>query len=233
MRMLRAALLCGPLLLSLLRLSTADANAFSVSQFSEPNADAFETAQNERLWMWTATRQEDAANGAEEKRSVLLNDADVLLGVSIPIRFPVSRGANASDDSSSSTRCGRVSENGLQTLEAVLYSLDYVNQLELLRPFNVTLGAVVLDDCDNNFRGVENALAFSYARLVKVRCDTNESAAFGAERKVVGVVGSSKSEVSIALAGLLAASQMPQVRPDAAAFIKTAFGLAAEDVIDH
>ena len=194
------------LLLLLLWLSFSEAN--SSSESSTPIDEG--TEQAEALHLWPSTR-----HGHETSSEFLLKDADLLLGVSIPIRLPAPRNASGRGDGGGGgrTSCGRVSENGLQTLEAVLYALDYVNHSQLLAAHNVTLGAIVLDDCDNNFQGIENALAFSYARLVNASCSCGgDSDAVRTQGKVVGVVGSSMSEVSIAMAGLLAASHMPQVR---------------------
>ena len=64
-----------------------------------------------------------------------------------------------------------------------------MNDSRLLSAHNVTLGAIVLDDCDNNFRGIENALAFSYARLVNVNVSCgSDSHAVRRQSKVVSVV---------------------------------------------
>ena len=49
---------------------------------------------------------------------------------------------------------------GIQALEAMLYTLDYINDhVEDLIP-DIQLGALVLDDCDNDSYGLTQAVDF-------------------------------------------------------------------------
>lgn len=59
-----------------------------------------------------------------------------------------------------SLTCGRIMpQGGIQALECMLYTLDWVNeQSNLLPGFN--LGAYVLDDCDKDTYGLEQAVDF-------------------------------------------------------------------------
>ena len=74
------------------------------------------------MQLWPSTR-----HGHEGSAEFLLQDADLLLDVSIPIRLPAPSNASGSGDGGGGggggrMSCGSVSENGLQTLEAVLYA---------------------------------------------------------------------------------------------------------------
>lgn len=58
-----------------------------------------------------------------------------------------------------SVTCGPIMpQGGIQALEAMLYTLDRVNEMELLPDF--TLGAHILDDCDKDTYGLEMAVDF-------------------------------------------------------------------------
>ena len=56
--------------------------------------------------------------------------------------------------------CGKVMhQGGIQALEAMLYTLDWVNDQEGLLP-GISLGAYILDDCDKDTYGLEQAVDF-------------------------------------------------------------------------
>lgn len=58
-----------------------------------------------------------------------------------------------------SVTCGPIMpQGGIQALEAMLYTLDRVNEMKLLPDF--TLGAHILDDCDKDTYGLEMAVDF-------------------------------------------------------------------------
>lgn len=55
--------------------------------------------------------------------------------------------------------CGPImGQGGIQSLEAMLYTLDHINKIRLLP--NFTLGAHILDDCDKDTYGLEMAVDF-------------------------------------------------------------------------
>lgn len=56
--------------------------------------------------------------------------------------------------------CGPVMpQGGLQAAEVMLYTIDKVNQLGIM-PNGVTLGAHILDDCDKDTYGLQQAVDF-------------------------------------------------------------------------
>ena len=55
--------------------------------------------------------------------------------------------------------CGPIMpQGGIQALEAMLFTLDRINEMKLLN--NITIGALVLDDCDKDTYGLEMAVEF-------------------------------------------------------------------------
>ena len=58
--------------------------------------------------------------------------------------------------------CGPIMpQGGVQALETMVYTLDYVNQHPtLLRGRGITLGAHILDDCDKDTYGLEQSVDF-------------------------------------------------------------------------
>lgn len=64
-----------------------------------------------------------------------------------------------------SITCGPVMpQGGIQALEAMLYTLDRINEDPTILP-NVTLGAHILDDCDKDTYGLEMAVDFIKGRI--------------------------------------------------------------------
>jgi hypothetical protein len=61
--------------------------------------------------------------------------------------------------------CGPIFEQGgIQALEAMLYTLDRINEENLLP--NITIGAHILDDCDKDTYGLEIAVDFIKGELI-------------------------------------------------------------------
>jgi hypothetical protein len=50
-------------------------------------------------------------------------------------------------------------EGGIQALECMLHTIDWVNNQEDFLP-DITLGAYILDDCDNDTYGLEMSVDF-------------------------------------------------------------------------
>lgn len=68
--------------------------------------------------------------------------------------------------------CGKIMpQGGIQALEAMLYTVDRVNQMKLLP--NFTLGAHILDDCDKDTYGLEMALDFIKGKFPLIKQKIN------------------------------------------------------------
>ncbi|XP_071635324.1 metabotropic glutamate receptor B isoform X1 [Temnothorax longispinosus] len=106
--------------------------------------------------------------------------------------------------------CGRVMpQGGIQALEAMLYTLDTLNDREIVP--GVKIGAHILDDCDKDTYGLEMAVDFikgSISNIDGAEYHCNKTAV----RKVIsGVVGAASSVTSIQVANLLRLFKIPQV----------------------
>ncbi|XP_063990032.1 metabotropic glutamate receptor 2-like isoform X2 [Diachasmimorpha longicaudata] len=109
-----------------------------------------------------------------------------------------------------SVTCGPVMpQGGVQALEAMLYTLDWVNKREIVP--GVKIGAHILDDCDKDTYGLEMAVDFikgSISNIDGAEYHCNKTAV----RKVIsGVVGAASSVTSIQVANLLRLFRIPQV----------------------
>ncbi|XP_031783188.1 metabotropic glutamate receptor 2 isoform X3 [Nasonia vitripennis] len=109
-----------------------------------------------------------------------------------------------------SVTCGPVMpQGGIQALEAMLYTLDRLNQRGIVP--GVKVGAHILDDCDKDTYGLEMAVDFikgSISNIDGAEYHCNKTAV----RKVIsGVVGAASSVTSIQVANLLRLFRIPQV----------------------
>lgn len=110
-------------------------------------------------------------------------------------------------------QCGETVEIevGIQRAEAMLYAIQEVNKDPDLLP-NVTLGAEIRDSCSQDTVALDESLKFI---LDSLSLQTPARAAGGCVRNVtkdvVGVVGASRSSISIEVAKLLRLFKVPQV----------------------
>ncbi|XP_041979231.1 metabotropic glutamate receptor 2-like [Aricia agestis] len=101
-------------------------------------------------------------------------------------------------------------QGGVQALEAMLFALDAAAR-DHLNPPGVSLGALVLDDCDSDTRGLEMALDFIKGSISNID-DAEYACNATAMRKVIsGVVGAASSVTSVQVANLLRLFKIPQV----------------------
>lgn len=67
-----------------------------------------------------------------------------------------------------SMMCGPIMpQGGIQALEAMLYTLDRINEDAVLLP-NITIGAHILDDCDRDSYGLEMAVDFIKGMSIQI-----------------------------------------------------------------
>ncbi|XP_071522284.1 metabotropic glutamate receptor 6-like [Panulirus ornatus] len=111
--------------------------------------------------------------------------------------------------------CGPIMpQGGVQALEAMLYTLDFINDEVDFIP-GVTLGAHILDDCDKDTYGLEQAVDFIKGSISNIddgeyKCRDGSSPEV--RNKVIsGVVGAASSVTSIQVANLLRLFRIPQV----------------------
>ncbi|KAM7310735.1 metabotropic glutamate receptor 3 isoform X3 [Ixodes scapularis] len=130
---------------------------------------------------------------------------DILLGALFPVH-----------ERNATYECGRIQDEGVQQLEALLYTLQKINNDSALLP-GVTLGVLALDSCDSTAYALEQSLDFVKGFIARssmgFSCADGSSPAYrsGAFDRVVGVIGGQSSAVSIQLANLLRLFRVPQV----------------------
>ena len=133
---------------------------------------------------------------------------DFIIGAMFPIHNLIGGG-----------KCGNLlnDQDGIQNLEALLYSLKKANT-DILGDINVSLGVLAVDTCYSDTVALERALEF-----VKLQQDGTElnthawvcgdgtTPRFISSGKLIGVIGAATSSVSIQLASFLRLFKLPQV----------------------
>ncbi|XP_042231154.1 metabotropic glutamate receptor 6-like isoform X2 [Homarus americanus] len=111
--------------------------------------------------------------------------------------------------------CGPIMpQGGVQAVEAMLYTLDFINDQEDFIP-GVRIGTHILDDCDKDTYGLEQAVDFIKGSISNIddgeyKCRDGSSPQV--RNKVIsGVVGAASSVTSIQVANLLRLFKIPQV----------------------
>ncbi|CAH2080290.1 unnamed protein product, partial [Iphiclides podalirius] len=105
--------------------------------------------------------------------------------------------------------CGPLmAQGGVQALEAMLFALDAAAPLG---PPAVRLGALVLDDCDSDTRGLEMALDFIKGSIGNIDDEEYACNASTVRKVISGVVGAASSVTSVQVANLLRLFKIPQV----------------------
>uniref|UniRef100_T1IJD5 G-protein coupled receptors family 3 profile domain-containing protein n=1 Tax=Strigamia maritima TaxID=126957 RepID=T1IJD5_STRMM len=135
---------------------------------------------------------------------------DIILGALFPIH----------EQSANFSGCGRIQkEDGIQPLEAMLYTVRKINNDGLLPGFK--LGVIALDSCDNVIHALEQSLDFIKGFIAKLNehheqqfmCHDGLPPKYrgGEFDRIVGVVGAQSSAVSLQVANLLRLFKVPQI----------------------
>ncbi|OQR79315.1 metabotropic glutamate receptor-like [Tropilaelaps mercedesae] len=149
-------------------------------------------------------------------------------------RWPIQRSSNISGDimlgalfpiheANSSYECGRIQieDEGVQQLEALLYTIKKINEDQSILP-GVKLGVIALDSCDNSAYALEQSLDFIKGFISRnnffkterqLLCSDGSLPTYrnGSFDNVVGIIGGQSSSVSIQLANLLRLFKVPQI----------------------
>lgn len=115
---------------------------------------------------------------------------------------------------------GLQKREGIEPLEALMYTLDEINKDDTLLP-GITLGAIALDSCNSPSLALNQSLSFIKGFLAgqnqyhnsEFTCGDGSSPVYrgGKFDKVVGVVGGQRSSVSVQMASVLRVIQLPQI----------------------
>ena len=126
--------------------------------------------------------------------------------------------------------CGGIQdEDGMQPLEALLFTLDEINADQKLLP-NIKLGVIVLDTCDSPLHTAEQVVdllqGFMYRKVKKMHedvvCSNNTI------KNILGIIGAQTSEVSLEIARLGRIFRVPQV-----SYLSTAVGLSDKELYPY
>ncbi|XP_066941461.1 metabotropic glutamate receptor 3-like isoform X1 [Macrobrachium rosenbergii] len=140
-------------------------------------------------------------------------DATVLIGALFPIHN--SNSVNGEDV------CSELqAEDGIQPLEAMLYTLDEINSNADFLP-GIKLGALIMDSCNSPSIALDQSLGFIKGFLAgqnqyhtsEFMCGDGSIPLFrgGKFDKVVGVIGAQQSSISVQMASVLRVIEMPQI----------------------
>ncbi|KAK7015134.1 hypothetical protein SK128_026155 [Halocaridina rubra] len=153
-------------------------------------------------------------------------DATVLIGALFPIHN--SKRVNGMD-----TCSNILGEDGIQPLEAMLYTVDEINENPDLLP-GIKLGVLALDSCNSPSLALKQTLGFIKGFLAgqnqyhhaEFTCGDGTSPAYkgGQFDKVVGVIGGQRSSVSVQMASVLRVIEMPQI-----SYLSTSVSLSNKD----
>ncbi|XP_071451567.1 metabotropic glutamate receptor 3-like [Hetaerina americana] len=144
-------------------------------------------------------------------RSYLNYTGDIMLGALFPIHKKGSGGVE----------CGRIQlEDGIQPLEAALYTIKQINSNDKILP-GVDLGMIAFDSCDNAAFALEQSLDFVKGFIAhfnehhetEFQCLDGSTPKFrgGSFDQVVAVIGAQSSSVTIQVATMLRLFKVPQV----------------------
>ncbi|XP_054719019.1 metabotropic glutamate receptor 3-like [Uloborus diversus] len=134
---------------------------------------------------------------------------DIMLGALFPIH-----------ERNAKYECGRLQDEGILQLEALLFTVDKINSDNAILP-GVKLGVLALDSCDSAAYALEQTLDFIKGFVARnnahndrqFRCGDGTIPVYrdGSFDRVVGIIGGQSSSVSIQLANLLRLFRVPQV----------------------
>ncbi|XP_046396653.1 metabotropic glutamate receptor 2-like isoform X2 [Ischnura elegans] len=157
-------------------------------------------------------------------RSYLNYTGDIMLGALFPIHKKGSVGVE----------CGRIQlEDGIQPLEAALYTIKQINKNDKILP-GVNLGMIAFDSCDNAAYALEQSLDFVKGFIAhfnehhetEFQCLDGSMPKFrgGSFDQVVAVIGAQSSSVTIQVATMLRLFKVPQV-----SYLSTSPSLSNQD----
>ena len=110
-----------------------------------------------RSWSRTKQRKESKFDFVWPSKKVSVVEGDIILGGLMMVH----------ERQDGDQVCGPIMpQGGVQSLEAMLYTLDFINdQSENFIP-GVKIGAHILDDCDKDTYGLEQAVDFIKGKVV-------------------------------------------------------------------
>ncbi|XP_033001989.1 metabotropic glutamate receptor 5 isoform X2 [Lacerta agilis] len=149
---------------------------------------------------------------SNERRVVAYMPGDIIIGALFSVHH------QPTVDKVHERKCGEVREQyGIQRVEAMLHTLDRINQNQTLLP-NITLGCEIRDSCWHSAVALEQSIEFIRDSLISaeeeeglMKCVDGSTSAFRSKKPIVGVIGPGSSSVAIQVQNLLQLFNIPQI----------------------
>uniref|UniRef100_A0A670Y265 Metabotropic glutamate receptor 1 n=1 Tax=Pseudonaja textilis TaxID=8673 RepID=A0A670Y265_PSETE len=149
---------------------------------------------------------------SNERRVVAYMPGDVIIGALFSVHH------QPTVDKVHERKCGEVREQyGIQRVEAMLHTLDRINQNQTLLP-NITLGCEIRDSCWHSAVALEQSIEFIRDSLISaeeeeglMKCVDGSTSMYHAKKPIVGVIGPGSSSVAIQVQNLLQLFNIPQI----------------------
>ncbi|XP_053241528.1 metabotropic glutamate receptor 5 isoform X2 [Podarcis raffonei] len=149
---------------------------------------------------------------SNERRVVAYMPGDIIIGALFSVHH------QPTVDKVHERKCGEVREQyGIQRVEAMLHTLDRINQNQTLLP-NITLGCEIRDSCWHSAVALEQSIEFIRDSLISaeeeeglMKCVDGSTSSFRSKKPIVGVIGPGSSSVAIQVQNLLQLFNIPQI----------------------
>ena len=147
-----------------------------------------------------------------ESLSYVFIKGDFIIGGLSPVHFSPTE-AEEQQNPNSFTCQGRLNTRGFEAVEAMLFTMDMLNEgplKDLVLP-NITIGMDIKDTCGSADYAVRESLNFSFIRNAHVQDHCSASQPSEKKFQTIGVVGAAYSGVSMAVTNLCGLFYVPVV----------------------
>lgn len=167
-------------------------------------------------FLWSSSQLDVVRNvQAKEKSeslSYVFTKGDFIIGGLSPVHFSPTE-AEEQQNPNSFTCQGRLNTRGFEAVEAMLFTMDMLNegQLKDLVLPNITIGMDIKDTCGSADYAVRESLNFSFIRNAHVQDHCSPSQPSEKKLQTIAVVGAAYSGVSMAVTNLCGLFYVPVV----------------------
>lgn len=167
------------------------------------------------LWFIWSLSQLDLVHNYKEKSeslSYVFTKGDFIIGGLSPVHFSPTE-AEEQQNPNSFTCPGRLNTRGFEAVEAMLFTMDMLNEgplKDIVLP-NITIGMDIKDTCGSGDYAVRESLNFSFIRNAHVQECSASQPRDDEKFKTIAVVGAAYSGVSMAVTNLCGLFYVPVV----------------------
>ena len=169
------------------------------------------------LWLIWSLSQLDSAQNIKEKTESLsytFTKGDFVIGGLSPVHFSPTE-AEEQQNPNSFTCQGRLNTRGFEAVEAMLFTMDMLNEgplKDIVLP-NITIGMDIKDTCGSGDYAVRESLNFSFIRNAHVQdhCSASQTSDKEEKFQTIAVVGAAYSGVSMAVTNLCGLFYVPVI----------------------